>query len=176
MRKKSTLARAGIILGALLFILAVLAVWYKITYSMEEAKAFEVNTPESSRTLLIATQGSEFKDSIVTGIVEHFKVDDLYINVIDIHELDRTDPYMWDAICLIHTWEYSQPPEAIENFLDNNQGMDRIVILTTSGDGRYKMKGVDALTGASVLENVPLYTELLIDRLENVYAERLSSK
>jgi hypothetical protein len=47
--------------------------WYKIHYSMGTAREFEVNSRSIKPKVLLATQGSDFKDSIVRGIVEHLK-------------------------------------------------------------------------------------------------------
>ena len=164
------------IIGILLILFVVFAIWYQRTYSMEVASAFEINTPESSKHLLIATQGSSFKDSIVSGIVKHYKEDDLYIKVMDVNELERVQVSQWDAVCLIHTWEYYKPPIEVETFIDrSSQNMDRVVVLTTSGDSKYKMEGVDAITGASIMENVPKMTTQLIERLDGVLWKGVSS-
>ena len=41
-----------------------------------------------------------------------------------------------------------------------------MVILTTSGEGSYKMDEVDALTGESIVEEAPAYFDKIIDRLK----------
>ncbi len=156
------------VVGFLLLAFLIFATWYRYTYSMEEAKSFVVNTPESSKTLLIATQGSTFKDSIVSGIISHFRERDLFIQVVDIKALDRIEQSQWDAICLIHTWEYSRPPKAIETFIQASRERERLVVFTTSGDGGFKMEEVDAITGASVMADIPNHLAQLIPKIEEV--------
>ena len=47
------------------FALLALVTWYFAHYSMDEAKPFEVNAPSAREHVLIATQGSAFKDAVV---------------------------------------------------------------------------------------------------------------
>ena len=53
--------------------------WYLLDHSMHPARAFEVNSPAASQKVLIATQGSAFKDSIVAGVVAHLRERQVYI-------------------------------------------------------------------------------------------------
>jgi hypothetical protein len=68
LKKKVIIAIAVIVLAILAFL-----TWYKFQYSMCVAMSFEINTPESKHRVLIATQGSKFKDAIVSGVVDHLK-------------------------------------------------------------------------------------------------------
>lgn len=86
-KKKITLS---IIMLGLLFLL--FAFWYKYQYSMDTAKSFEVNTSKLERKLIIATQGSAFKNEITKNIVEFYQPDSIFIKVIDISSLSETDP------------------------------------------------------------------------------------
>ena len=160
-KKKITLSIT--VLG-LLFIL--FAVWYKYQYSMDTAKSFEVNTSMLDRKLIIATQGSEFKNEITKNIVEFYKPDSIYIKVVDISSLSEIDPQNWNALVIMHTWENWKPPIDVKAFIDRTQAFqNKIVVLTTSGQGSFKMKGIDAITGESKLENIASYTHLIIERL-----------
>ena len=163
-KKKITLS---IIMLGLLFLL--FAVWYKYHYSMDTAKNFEVNTSKFEHKLIIATQGSEFKNEITKSIIEFYKQDSIYIKVIDISSLSETDPQNWTALVIIHTWENWKPPIDVKDFIDRTQAFhNKIVVLTTSGQGSYKIKGIDAITGASKLENTASYTHLIIERLDRL--------
>lgn len=42
----------------------------------------------------------------------------------------------------------------------------KIVVLTTSGEGSYKMDYVDATTGESILTDTEIYVDQIIKRLE----------
>ncbi|MDA9069239.1 hypothetical protein N9B67_00995 [Algibacter sp.] len=161
-KKKITLSIT--VLG-LLFIL--FAVWYKYQYSMDTAKSFEVNTSMLDRKLIIATQGSEFKNETTKNIVEFYKPDSIYIKVVDISSLSEIDPQNWNALVIMHTWENWKPPIDVKAFIDRTQAFqNKIVVLTTSGQGSFKMKGIDAITGESKLENTASFTHLIIERLD----------
>lgn len=153
--------------AAVLFILFLL--WYKNEYSMDKAEAFEVNSEIVTSKLLIATQGSDFKNTVTTGVVEYYKSDAAFIKVIDVSSLPEVDPEDYDAILLIHTWENWKPPEAVKSFMERTLSYrDKMVVLTTSGEGSYKMEGVDAITGESKLTETPLYTEKIILKLNTI--------
>ena len=161
-KKKITLS---IIMLGLLFLL--FAFWYKYQYSMDTAKSFEVNTSKLERKLIIATQGSAFKNEITKNIVEFYKPDSIFIKVIDISSLSETDPQNWTALVIMHTWENWKPPIDVKAFIDRTQAYhNKIVVLTTSGQGSFKMKGIDAITGESKLENTASNTYLINERLD----------
>jgi hypothetical protein len=48
----------------------------------------------------------------------------------------------------------------------------KLVVLTTSGAGGFKLAGVDAISSASRDEDVPAKVEATIDRLDAVLARR----
>lgn len=141
--------------------------WYQYTYSMDETASFEINTISNDKKIVIATQGSAFKNKITSNIINHYKNDSIYIKVIDIDGLSKIYPKNYDAIILIHTWESWQPPQAVKLFLNRTRlKQKKIIILTTSGSGGAKMEGVDALTGESILENSNTYSNQIIKKLE----------
>jgi menaquinone-dependent protoporphyrinogen IX oxidase len=80
--------------------------------------------PILEKKLLIATQGSDFKDKVTSAIVKHFKLDSIYIQVFDIAELQGVDPNDFDALVIIHTWENWKPPVAVKAFIDRTK-MDK---------------------------------------------------
>jgi len=156
-----------------LFILAlgvlflIFGLWYKYEYSMETANEFEVNSPDLNSKVLIATQGSKFKDEITKGVVKYYEKDSVYIKVIDVTTLAGADPIDYNAIVVIHTWENWQPPADVELFINRTRAIqEKIIVLTTSGEGSYKMEGVDAITGESKLENTSSYINQITTRLE----------
>ncbi len=115
------------------------------------AKTYVVNTKYKHKTLLIATQGSKFKDKVVKEIVDHFKEKKVYIKVIDVTKLPSIDEEDWDAIAILHVWEIWKPQPDAEKFINQVKDPSRLVVFVTSGDGIYKMENVDAITGASIL-------------------------
>lgn len=164
-RKKKIL----IIFLSIVVLLMLFGAWYQYRYSMEEAVTYELNTQENTYKLLIATQGSEFKDKITNSVINNYKKDSLFIKVIDISALSRIEAQDYNAILLIHTWENWKPPAPVKAFIDRTSMFsDKIVVLTTSGEGSYKMDDIDAITGESKLENVIPYTNRIIERIDRL--------
>ncbi|MDC6389060.1 hypothetical protein PP182_10240 [Maribacter sp. PR1] len=146
--------------------------WYQNRYSMDLVEPYEVKTPGLEKKLLIAAQGSDFKDKVVKGIVDRYSMDSIYIQVIDIKDLQRINPKDYDALLIVHTWENWKPPVTVKIFIERTDNyQDRIVVLTTSGEGSYKMKGVDAITGESIIKDVPLFIRKIADRLDPIFKD-----
>ena len=162
--KKILLIMLGFMVTFFLFLM-----WYQYNYSMDVVAPYTINPPTLEKKLLIATQGSEFKNKVTSGIVDHFKADSVYIEVVDISSLPTIDPRKYNALVIIHTWENWKPPITVQTFIDKYpEYSNKIVVLTTSGEGSYKMEGVDALTGESILADAPLFVDTIIERLNKI--------
>ncbi len=153
--------------GVLVIFIAMLSCWYKFSHSMKLVPPFEINTKYVENNVLIATQGSKYKDAVVKGVVDYLTTKPVYIRVIDVSKLNEVNTDAWNAIVVLHTWEMSKPPKEVKEFLKNNYNSNNIFTLTTSGNGDEKIKGVDAITGASLLKEVPNHVQLLINKLDN---------
>lgn len=148
--------------------------WYKYEYAMDKTEEYQINSPDYSRKLVIATQGSDFKNAVTNEIVNHFKQDSISIKVIDVSSLPKINPKDYNAIVLIHTWENFKPPVEIENFINRTTAeKNRIIVLTTSGQGSNKMEGIDAITGASKLEETSILSRAIIDKLKPLMNPKL---
>ncbi len=163
-----TYKKIGIIIVSVLALLFVLATLYRIEYAMETVTSFEVNTAykNTNHTLLIATQGSAYKDTITKGVITHFQSQDVYIQVIDVTHLEHIIAQEYTAILILHTWEMGKAPQEVVSFLNKCVTCDHIVVMSTSGDGVSKIQGIDALSGASILERAPKRIEEIIVKLE----------
>ena len=163
MSRKNKIALAILIIGALFLSLVI---WYKYEYSMYKVEAYEVNTPNLNKKLIIATQGSEFKDAITERIIDHYKQDSIFIKVIDVSSLQKIEPKNYNAIVVMHTWENWKPPVDVQSFIDSTKVFqEKIIVLTTSGKGTFKMENVDAITCESKLENSESHSAKIIKKL-----------
>jgi len=155
-----------LLLGAILIIFAV---WYKYEYSMDPVETVQFNSPDLDLKLLVATQGSAFKNGITSNITNHYKKDSIYIKVIDVSQLPEINPAIYKAIVLIHTWENWKAPKEVQSFIEQNiSNQNKIVVLATSGKGSFKIKEIDAITGESKLENTTFYSDLIIKKLDDL--------
>lgn len=156
---------AAVLIGGFFLV----GIWYISTYSMEEVKALEIHSPNLDKKLLIATQGSEFKNTVTNGIVNHYTSDSIYIKIIDISELESIDPDQFHAVVIVHTWENWKPPEIVKAFIEEYDHIkNKMVVLTTSGEGSYKMDNVDAMTGESIIRDAPRFVDSIVERLNRL--------
>lgn len=120
--------------------------------------------------LLIATQDSPFKDSITAGVLDHFKSPRVLVEVIDVRALTNTEAANFDAILILHRWEAGAPYESVQLFMDKNLSLKKkIVMLTTSWNGLEKMENIDAITGASIMQDVPDFIAKITKRLDRLF-------
>ncbi len=154
-------------LFVMIFVFLVFLLWYQNRYAMDEVKAYDMNSPSFEKKLLIATQGSQFKNIVTDGVLNYFEQDSVYVKVIDVSLLTTIAPEDYNAIVVIHTWENWKPPIAVKNFIERTKiDKAKIVVLTTSGEGSYKMEDVDATTGESILEDTPLFVDKILGKLK----------
>ena len=138
----------------ILVLVAVMSYWAR--HSMAPAREFEANSPAAAPAkVLIATQGSAFKDSIVAGVVAHLQPRSVYVKVIDVAGLPRVQEADWDAIVVIHTWELDEPQSDAQKFISRARDLRKVIILSTSGKGTFKMEDGDAISAASEMIDVP---------------------
>jgi len=142
--------------------------WYKFHYSMEVAQSFDVIAQNPEHKLLIATQGSDFKNAVVTDVIEALKSEPVSIKVIDVSGLASINVDDWNAIVLLHTWESRKPQADAEQFIERHRERNKIIVLTTSGEGDLKMDGVDALTSASVMSEVSMHVSKIVQRIDGI--------
>jgi hypothetical protein len=118
--------------------------------------------------VLIATQGSKYKEAVVSGVVEALEEQEVHIKVIDVSGLSEIQVEDWDAIVILHTWQASKPQKDAEAFLKKQDQRRKIIVHTTSGKGTNAMDGVDAITGASCMRNVSDNVEVITNRLYSI--------
>jgi hypothetical protein len=163
-RKKTVIG-----ITVLVFAIFVFLTWYKFHYSMDVVETFEVNTPEREPRVLIATQGSEFKDAVVVGVVGHLKQKHAYIKVIDVAALSQVNVDNWNAVVVIHTWENFKPQADAKAYLERVKDSSKVIVLATSGRGTNKIEGVDAISSASVMADVSARTLAITNRLDSIH-------
>lgn len=145
-----TLLRTAMVV---LVVMAITGMWYKQSHSMKKVMPRVINDPSLANKVLIATQGSAFKDDVVNSLVERLQDREVYINIIDVDQLNVIHREDWKAIVLIHTWEIGQPPHSVSRFL-RRSGTEGIIELTTTGDSQGHIEGVDGITSASRMDEV----------------------
>jgi soluble P-type ATPase len=154
-----------IILGALSIIFLS---WYSAQHSMEEAMPMEINDKSLPQHVLIATQGSKFKNAVVQETIGQLKSLPVYIKVIDVGQLTSINESEWSVIVILHTWEYGKPQKNVLDFVINSTSKNKIVVLCTSGSGKEKMEGIDGITSASWPEEVIDSSDKIVNRIKSI--------
>jgi hypothetical protein len=162
--------RIALSIAAAVIIVVGFLAWYRVHFAMDPAGTFSVNDPASERRILIATQGSAFKDAVVAGVVDRLRQRSIFIQVVDVSSLSGVNEHDWDAIVLLHTNEYGRAPAAAQALVDRVESTGKIVVLSTSGAGDFKIKGVDAISSASRMTDVPARVDELLARIDTVFA------
>jgi hypothetical protein len=148
--------RVLIVIGSLIVLLVIAFGIYLMVNRQSVAEPFEVGSPDMDRKILIATQGSEYKDIMVDTLTARLKGEDIYISVIDISGLNEIDQKDWDAEVIIHTTEGWKLPDPVKEYLDRMENPDEVILLITSGGGNWKPEDckVDVLTSASKVSDI----------------------
>lgn len=149
-----------------ILLIFILLSWYKVRYSMEPARPYEVNQPTLEKKILIATQGSKYKNSIVSMLVNTLRPYPIYMKIIDVSDLNNITEDKWTVIILLHTWENWEPQQDVQQFLESSQNLDKIIVLATSGSGDLMIEGIDGITSASTLTDIPRDLENIMSRIE----------
>jgi len=142
--------------------MGVLMVWYKYTYSMDKIESAKINTPDKPYKILIASQGSAFKNELTQRLIERLSSDDRYLHVVDVTELDQSYEG-YNAYVIIHTWEINKPPKGITELIGRKDRSDLIFSVGTSGNGQLSLDNVDGITSASEMEDIDAIVKQVID-------------
>jgi protein tyrosine phosphatase (PTP) superfamily phosphohydrolase (DUF442 family) len=145
--------------------------WYKLHYSMDIVDPFAVTVKNPQHRLLIATQGSDYKNAVVDRLIDKLKTRSIDIQVIDVSALANVEVNDWSAIVILHTWESWQPQVDAKLFTRRQAIHDKIIIITTSGNGTSKMDGIDAITSASELSDAEQHVVEIVGRLDVIFAQ-----
>jgi hypothetical protein len=142
-----------------------LLIYMQLFYNPCGNRIFKFNS-HNNYNLVIANEGSHFKDSVVRVLIQHYSNKPINIKTIPLSALSQIDTKDYNAIVIIHSWYTWNPPPEVEKFIQSQQGcLNNIVVLTTSYHGSLKMDEVDAITGSSKIMEVEMYASIIIDRL-----------
>ncbi len=136
-------------------------------------ESFDVGDPEFERKVLIASQGSDFKNALVESLTTRLQKQQLFIKVIDVTTLDAVNEDDYDAMVFIHTTEQWKLQPDVKAYFDRTKDFDKVVLVTTSGSGDWKTKDydVETITSASKTEEFSTLIPLILGRLDAILGE-----
>jgi len=149
--KTKLLKIAGIVLGSLIGLVLVALAIYVILYYPREAEPFEINTLNPTKKVLIATQGSDFKDTLASVLCGSLKQSSVYVRGIDVGELADVNDADWDRILIINSFVIWLNKD-VDRFITRVAARDKILVFVTSGGADWLPQpefAVDAITSAS---------------------------
>ena len=151
------------------FFIIIFGAFYAWRFSMDIAPDQEYGSSDiNNASILIATQGSDFKDSLCHNIVIHYQAPDHYLKVTDVTKLGSYSYSEWDAIFIHHTWEINRPPKEVRKFINELPDHSKLVVYGTSGDGRLVIKNIDAISGSSMMNEIPMRTKEVVSRIDKI--------
>jgi hypothetical protein len=148
---------------------------YLRRHAMQPVEPRELGERGHGPAVLIATQGSAYKNAIVDTLIQRLQTLPTYLRIIDISQLPAVDEQQWDALVVLHSWERWQPPPAVQGFVERLKARSKLVVLTTSGGGDSRMACVDAVTSASELSRTRADGDELLGRVERVLGTAASA-
>ncbi len=148
---------------------------YLAVNKQKPAQPFEAIYGTGEGRILIATQGSKFKDLLTEELLSRLEGGNVYICGIDISGLAETDPAKWDAVLLVHTTEKRVLPPSVEAFLARAES-DKIVEVITSGDGKWRPEAseVEIITSASKIERVSAVADEAVQKVLAILSAKVS--
>ena len=122
---------------------------------VKHIKEQRYTTENATFNLLIGGVTSEFKQGIISRLVDHYK-DHGNVDLVDISNLDQVECGDYDAIVVMESRQaWTLFNVALKSFLEKTESCQNIVLLFTAGDPdwEYQFHGLDAVTSASRVEN-----------------------
>lgn len=155
-------------IGAVAVLFGALFFFYLQRHAMRPVPTRELGARGTGPAVLVAAQGSPYKDAVADTVTRHLREKPAYVRVEDVSQLPQADERDWDAIVLLHSWERWQPPPVVQEFVERLKDRRKLVVLTTSGSGESRMACVDAVTSASEVRRAPADAEELLQRVDQV--------
>lgn len=158
-----------IVIGSIIALIIILFFVFWLTQRQGVVESFDVGNPELEHRVLIASQGSDFKNALVESLTTHLR-DKVYIKMIDVTTLHDINEDAWDAMVFIHTTEQWKLQPDVKKYLDRAINIDKVILVTTSGSGDWKTEDYDieTITSASKTEELPALIENILMRLNKI--------
>ena len=157
------------IISGIVTVVFILVGTYIIVNIQGVIEPFQVGNPDAAHKILIASQGSEFKDSILKNLVQELETENNYLYIVDCTKLNDENNADWDAIIIIHSAQVHKMPKDAELFLKQSVDLSNVILVSTSGAGDDKIEGfeVDAISTASRISIAHKIINWLLPKIES---------
>lgn len=154
-----------IVILSFIFLIFISLLTFKFIFSQRKIETVEINSPDVEKHILIASQGSNFKDRLNKILLDELKVKNPYIKVIDVSLLEDIKSSDWESIIIINSIESGKMQKNVVQFIQKNNTENNIILINTSGSGRFELNDYDAISTASKIENLDNIIKQIIDRI-----------
>lgn len=153
----------------ILFLGFVAGSWYCYKNFSRKAPVLEINTGHSGDRVLLASQGSEFKDQFVTSFCDSLQGHVSILKVVELKDLNEIVASDWDRIILLNSF-IVKLNRRVGRFIDGLESPEKVLLLVTSGGADWKPQPdleLDAITSASQLANSEEILQLALDWMKH---------
>jgi hypothetical protein len=145
--------------GIVLVLLAIILIFssiYVYKHYPRKIDSFEVNDEHLPNKILIASQGSDFKNELLNHLVNKIDNDSTYIKVVHTSKLFEVGLDNWTTVVIINTCVADKLQKSVTNFLSKVPEDYPLYMVITAGDGRWMPADlqVDAISTASRLSKI----------------------
>ena len=146
--------------------------FYLLTNLQGVIESYQVGDPNAKYKILLASQGSEFKDQLLNDIVQQLESDTVFLSIVDCTSLEKEEILDWNAIVIIHTTQIHGMPKAAKNYLTKIPDLSKVVLVTTSGgcDEVVTEFDVDAVSTASRLFVTDTIAKWAVFKVQHIIA------
>ncbi|KPJ87025.1 MAG: hypothetical protein AMS17_09820 [Spirochaetes bacterium DG_61] len=126
------------------------------------------------KRVLIVSQSSEFKESVVAFLQEEMNESGIAFTVKGISALGNVREGEWDAIVILHAVKMGKINKHVRRYLDKIDDFNRVIVLTTYGtkDPVPSKYGINSISAASKKEQVKTLTSDIKNRLQEILTGR----
>lgn len=151
---KKPLKISLIVVGIAVVVFAGVMLSYRFLRTMDVIDNAEINQSATGDHVLVATQGSNFKDSVMDQVKKDMEGKNVHVSIIDTTKIDNVEADNYDKIVIFTTVQSDDIPENVTTFMnDNNDKSIHIAVTADSGRWDDKPKDIDAISEASKAEN-----------------------
>lgn len=157
----------------LIIIAAVLFVGLSIYNFLQDPDSikpsYSINAEGRKDNVLIATEGSNFKESVLEKVVDFCKGNGISLSIINVSQLTDIEAKNWDGIIILSAIINYKLDPAIDKFLENNQDYNEIFMYNTSTSTVLEKgdRKIDAITSASKETNINKCASAIINFIDN---------
>ena len=125
-----------------------------------------LNDSACEHKVLVAARTSAFKDSVIAGLKARFAGRPVFIRFVGLKQVRYESAAAYDAVVLINTCMSWDPDRQVLWFLRHNRDAhQRIIVLTTSGSGRWEPRKRGRVYDAVSAASEPDYLQRTVDAL-----------